>query len=179
MGFNIEDHEILGRKTAYKAPFFEVQELDMSLPNGNKATYYNVHHNGGAGVIPVMDDNKIVLIKQYRCAMEGTMYEIPSGKIEIGEDPMECAKREVQEETGYVADNITFLSKFYSLIGFCDEITYLYKATNIKKLEQNLDEDEFVDVHYFTIDEAMEMVKNGDIIDSKTIIAIQMIYNNM
>ncbi len=145
----------------------------VELPNKGYAKREIVEHRGGVGILAIEDGN-IILIKQYRKAVEDFLYEIPAGKLEINEDPLECAIRELMEETGYCPNKIEKLTEFYSTPGFTNEKICLFKATDLKQVERKLDEDEFIDVLKVSLKEAKEMIVNGQIVDAKTIVAILM-----
>jgi ADP-ribose pyrophosphatase len=143
------------------------------LPNGKETTWELIKHIGAAAVIPVDQDGKIIMVKQYRNASDSITLEIPAGTLdEKHEDPKECALRELEEETGHSCKHIEFLYKFYSSIGICDEIISIYVATELYETKQNLDEDEFVDIERYTLEELIDKIFKGDIIDNKTISAI-------
>lgn len=144
----------------------------VELPNKKYAKREIVEHKGAAAILAVDDDNKIILVRQYRKAVENFLYEVPAGKLEINEDPLNCASRELIEETGYCANKIEKITEFYTCPGFCNEKLYLYKATELKQVEHNRDDDEFIEIVKVSIEEAKEMVKQNKIIDAKTQIAI-------
>ena len=123
-------------------------------------------------MIPVDNDGKIIFVRQYRHSARREVLEIPAGTIENGEDPYECAIREIQEETSYKAGKMTFLLKMYSAIGFCSEVIHIYIAENLEKGEYNMDDDEFITNERYTLKESIELIHKGEICDSKTISAI-------
>ena len=131
-----------------------------------------VEHPGGVVILPFIDDETIILIEQWRYPIGKAIIELPAGKLEYGEDPFEAAKRELTEETGYVAGKWEDLGYIHTTPGFCDEKLYLYKASNLTYQGTNFDEFEIVESKITPLKEALEMVKNGDIIDSKTICAL-------
>jgi len=131
-----------------------------------------VEHPGGVVILPFVDNDNIILIKQWRYPVGKAIIELPAGKLEYGEDPFEAAKRELTEETGYVANDWEDLGYIYTTPGFCDEKIYLYKATNLTYKETNFDEFEIVESIVMPIDEALNMISSGEISDSKTICAI-------
>lgn len=143
----------------------------VELPNKKYAKREIVEHRGAVGILAI-DNNEIILIKQYRKAVEDYLYEIPAGKLEINEDPLNCANRELIEETGYCPNKIEKLTEFYTSPGFSNEKIYLYKATDLKQVGNNLDEDEFIEVIKISFDKAKELIKQNKIIDAKTIVAI-------
>ncbi|TCS84072.1 NUDIX hydrolase [Tepidibacillus fermentans] len=144
----------------------------VELPNGKHATREIVRHPGAVGILAVTKENRVLMVKQYRKPMNQFLYEIPAGKLEPGEDPKLCAIRELKEETGYVATNMTPFSKFYTSPGFADEFIHLFYAEGIEAGEATPDEDEFVELVELTLDESIEMIEKGKIVDAKTIISI-------
>ncbi len=149
-----------------------VSKDTVSLENGATAYREIVRHNGGAGVIALDAQNNIYLVRQYRYALGKELIEIPAGKLEKGEEPLLAAKRELTEETGVIAQEYKQLGKIVPTCGYCDEIIYIYAAKNLQQTQQNTDEDEFVSVFTVHIDEAVQMVMQGEIEDSKTVAAI-------
>jgi len=131
-----------------------------------------VEHPGGVVILPFLDDENIILIEQWRYPVGKAIIELPAGKLEYGEDPFEAAKRELTEETGYVADKWEDLGYIHTTPGFCDEKLYLYKASGLTYKETNFDEFEVVENRITPLNEALEMIKTGEIIDSKTICAL-------
>lgn len=144
----------------------------VSLPNGETAFREVIEHNGGACVVALDDKENILMVRQYRYAAEKTMWEIPAGKLEKGEDPMLCAARELEEEAGYTAKELIPLGYFYPTPAYCQEKIYMYYAKELTPTIQNLDEDEFLEVDAIPFAKAIEMVNNGEIIDGKTQLAI-------
>lgn len=118
------------------------------------------------------EEGNIILVRQYRNAADDYVLEIPAGGLEIGEDPKLCASRELEEETGYRANQVDFLFKFYSSIGITDEIISIYVARDLVKTQQNLDEDEYVTIERYKLEELIDMIYNGELMDNKTISAL-------
>jgi ADP-ribose pyrophosphatase len=131
-----------------------------------------IRHPGGAGALPLFADGRVALVSQYRHPARAELLEIPAGRIEPGEDPELCARREVEQETGFRPGRIERLSGFYSTPGFCEEILHVFLATDLTPTRQQLDHDEVVEVHFLQLEEAVRMVHQGEIVDSKTIIAL-------
>ena len=156
----------------YKGKVFTIKLRDVILENGQASKRELVCHNGGAAVLPLDNEGNLYLIKQYRAPFEQEILEIPAGKLEPKEDPFLAAKRELQEETGFTAKNYTNLGEFYPTVGFCDEIIYLYMATDLSLGNQSLDEDEFVTVEKMPFETVYQMCINGQIKDGKTLVAI-------
>lgn len=131
-----------------------------------------IEHNGAAAILAINDENKLILVRQFRKAAEDFLLELPAGKIENNEDPLLCAKRELKEETGYECESIEKICEFYTSPGFCTEKIHLYKASDLEETGISPDEDEFIELEYVDIEDAKQMIFNGNIIDSKTIIGI-------
>lgn len=157
----------------FKGRIITLQVDEVELPNGKTSNREIVKHPGAVAVIAVTKDNKIILVEQFRKALERSIIEIPAGKIEIGEAPEITALRELEEETGYTTDNLQYIQSFSTSPGFADEIIHLYFADNIVKMEQpvGLDEDEFVELLHVSLTEMEEMVKKQQIYDAKTAFA--------
>lgn len=162
----------ISSKTVYDGKIIKVNVDTVRLPNGNEGIREIVHHQGAVGVLAITPENKIVLVKQFRKALEQTILEIPAGKLEKNEQPIECAIRELKEETGYIASNITQIARFYTSPGFANELIYLYEARGLIKGEIALDFDEFVELEEFTLQEVMDLINDGKIIDAKTLVSI-------
>ncbi len=128
-----------------------------------------VEHNGGVTICCKPDQDSIVLIKQYRYSVDEVLYELPAGRIEIGEDKMAAAKRELTEETGYSAKNWRELARFYTAPGFCNEMLYMYEATDVSISQQYLDDDEEAEVIVMSLSDAWQLVVGGKIRDAKTV----------
>lgn len=158
----------------YDGKVIKLQVDDVTLPNGKTSKRELVKHPGAVAVIPITKDKKIVFVEQYRKPLERSLVEIPAGKLEEGESPEVTAVRELEEETGYTTDKLTYVTSFYTSPGFADELIYIYLTTDLEPLEEAVpgDEDEFVELVELTLDEAMEYVKNQRIHDAKTNYAI-------
>lgn len=165
--------KIVGEKPIYQGKRVNLFSQQVELPNGKIADWELVKHIGGAAILPVTDRGTILMVKQYRVSTDDVVLEIPAGVLDSRqEDPMDCAKRELEEETGYRSDNIKHLVHFYSSIGICNEVIHIYLARDLVKTAQNLDEDEFVEVYEYSLEQLMEMIQNGQIVDSKAITAL-------
>ena len=145
---------------------------DALLPNGQPCKREIIEHPGGACVVYV-EDGKILLVRQYRYAFEESLYEIPAGKLEKGEDPLLAAARELEEEGGVRAKELQLLYVSYPTPGYTNEKIYIYRAFGGEKVAAHLDEDEFLDAEYIPEEKVKDMLKNGEIRDAKTIIALQ------
>ncbi|HEM5582338.1 NUDIX hydrolase [Streptococcus suis] len=170
------EEKTIERTEIFKGHIFDVVVDDVALPNGGTGKRELIFHKGAVCVLAVTPEGKMILVKQYRKAIERTIYEIPAGKLELGEeDTLEDAALRELEETGYTSDKLTLLADFYSAIGFCNERIRLYLADNLIKVEnpRPMDEDEVIELHEVTLEEALNLVATGDICDAKTIMAIQ------
>lgn len=148
----------------------------VQLPNGVTVDLETIRHPGAAAVVPVKDDGTVVLIRQFRHAAGGFIYEIPAGKLASGEDPLHCASRELEEEVGYRASTFELLSSIFTAPGFADEVIHVYKATGLTKGRQHLDRDEVLDVIEMPLSEAITRIEDGSIRDGKTIVGLQAVY---
>ncbi len=150
--------------------------VDKLRQDGKEVLREVVEHNGGVVIICQPTPEEIVLIKQYRYSVDEVLYEFPAGRIEKGEEPLPAAKRELTEETGYIAQDWQELSRFYTAPGFCNEMLYMYTATNVRLDEKSLDEDEETDVVLLKLPEAWQLVTSGAVRDAKTVAGIGLIY---
>lgn len=145
---------------------------EVSLQNGQHATREYLGHPGAAGVLPFLDRRNIILVKQYRYAIGKYTFEIPAGKLDPNESPLDCINRELKEETGYTAKRIEKMLNFYPSTAFSNEVLHIFAAFGLVKGESRPDEDEFVSAEIFDFKKAVSMVKSGEIMDSKTVIAL-------
>jgi len=144
----------------------------VELQNQKYAKREIVEHKGASAMIAVNDKEELILVKQFRKAVENFLYEIPAGKINVSEEPIECAFRELKEETGYETKKITKIYEIYSTPGYSNEIIYLFKAEELIYTETNFDEDEDIEILAVSKEEAKKMLETGQILDGKTIIGI-------
>ncbi len=145
---------------------------EVELPTGKKSTRELIRHPGGVGVVAVDDQNHVLMVRQYRKPLEQTLLEIPAGKLEAGEDPKECAARELEEETGYCAKNFTYLDYFIPTPGYCDEKIHIYLAKDLYQGNIHPDEDEILNVERYPLEQLIDMIAAGDLKDGKTIIGL-------
>ena len=145
---------------------------EILLPDGTGSVREIIRHPGAVCVIPVTENGEAVFVNQFRYALGKVTLEVPAGKLEKGEDPAEAALRELSEETGYSAGNIIPIGELYTTPALIDEVIYMYLATDLREGEQHLDNGEFVNALKIPLAEAVEMVMNGEIRDSKTQICI-------
>lgn len=166
------DHLIekqLNSETIYEGKVITLTVQTVELPNGKEAKREVVLHPGAVTVLAITEDDKILLVNQFRKAPNRLLIETPAGKLEPGEDPLTSAKRELEEETGFQAGAWKHITSFYTSPGFADELIHCYVATDLVQAEQKLDEDEFLDVLRVTADEAQRMIADGQIADAKTV----------
>lgn len=141
----------------------------VELENGKTSIREVVHHNGGAGIVALNNKGEVALVRQFRYALGQELIEIPAGKIEEGEPSFKTAVRELEEETALLADNWQEFGSIIPTCGYCTEVIHLFLATGLHTGKQNLDEDEFVDVFWLPLEEAVQKVLDGEITDSKTV----------
>ncbi|MGF0033758.1 NUDIX domain-containing protein [Bariatricus sp. SGI.154] len=162
-----------GRELVYEGAILKVYKDHMEFANGNTADWDYIHHDGAAAVVPVLDDGRILMVSQYRNALERYTLEIPAGKLDDPNEPgLECSRRELEEETGYKSENLEWLITLRTTVAFCNEKIEIYVAKDLIPTHQHLDEDEYVDVKAYTLAELKEMIFTGKIEDSKTVAAI-------
>ena len=162
----------LSSEIIHQGRFLDVRRDDVRLPNGKTTTREWINHPGAACIVPILPDGQIVLIRQYRYPVLQEMIELPAGKLDPGESPEECAKRELEEEIGYKTSKLTYLTHIHPAIGFASEKMWLYLAEELVKTERNTDHDEFVELIPATVANAVSMVWERKITDVKTIIGI-------
>lgn len=166
----IEKEKLLERRAAYEGRMLHVYSDRVEI-GGRETTREVVLHPGACAILPVTEKKEILFVRQYRYAAEETLLEIPAGKIDPGEAPDVCAARELTEETGFRAERLRKLGAVFTTPGFCNEKIHLYLADRLVPAHQHLDTDEFLDVVKIPLDEALEMIRNGEISDAKTLSA--------
>lgn len=142
------------------------------LPDGRAASFEVVRHPGGAAVLPVLADGRILLIRQLRPAVGGRVLECPAGRLEPGEPPEVCARRELQEEVGLRPGRLEKLGEMFSSVGFCNERIHLFLARELEPAAQALEPDEFLEIHTFSLAEVLDLLDRGEIPDGKTALAL-------
>lgn len=166
------EEKTISTETIYDGKIIKVRREQVELPDGRRAERELVGHYGGVGVIAVDENNEVFMVSQYRIAAKSMMLEIPAGKLEYGENPLECGKRELIEETGYRAKEFTHLGEYYATPGYCEEKLNIYLARDLEFVGQNLDVGEFLNVKKYSLDELYKKVMKNEIYDAKTAIAI-------
>lgn len=169
------EEKTIKSETLYEGKIIHLQLDDVELPNGKTSKRELIKHPGAVAVIALKDDGKIIMVEQYRKALERSIVEIPAGKLEPGEEPEKTALRELEEETGYGAKSIKPLISFYTSPGFADELVHVFLVEDLYVLEDasEQDEDEFVELVEVTLEEAQQLLDNQRVYDAKTAYAIQ------
>lgn len=167
----------INRELVKKCHVFDLYADTIELPDGTKQQYDLVDHKGAAAVVPVTAEGKILMVKQYRNALDRFTLEIPAGGKNGADEPgIVCAARELEEETGYRSDHLEKLLSIKTTVAFCNELIDIYVATDLVRTEQHLDEGEYVDVFAYEIKDLVNMVYNGSIQDGKTVASIMTYY---
>lgn len=171
------EEKTLTERKGFDGKFIKASVYDVELSNGKKAIREVMHHPGGVVVVAQKDENTtkditILMVKQYRYPIKQVSLELPAGRLEIGENPDLAIKRELEEETGYIAKTWKSLGHIFTTPGICDEKLYLYYATDLEFKKQNPDEGEIIEFFEYKIDEVFAMIKSGEINDAKTICAL-------
>ena len=169
----MEEIKRIDRKLMYHGKVIDAYQDTMQMPNGNISIWDFVDHHGAAAVVPVLDDGRILMVRQHRPAIGRFTLELPAGKIDVvGESKRDCAARELEEETGYRAGELKLLITVDTTVAICNEEIEVYLATGLKKTRQQLDDDEDINLEAYTIDELVDMVREQKIRDSKTMAGI-------
>ena len=175
----IHREETIKSETIYEGKLITLRKETVTVKGGRTATRELVDHPDGAAVAAVTDDGELVMVKQFRKPIETTIWEVPAGKADPGEDPLEAARRELEEETGYRAERYEFLTAMYPSVGFMDEKLYIYLATGLTQGQTHPDEDEDLVIETMDLDLLHERVMAGEIEDAKTIIAVLMAWERV
>lgn len=162
----------LAQENKYNGRILDLARETHRMPDGREATFEIVQHPGGAAALPVLDDGRLMLIRQFRPAAEDFVLEIPAGRVETGENPGGCVARELEEEIGYQPGQLESLGFVYSSVGFCNEKIYLFIAQQLKPAQISHEPDEYIEPLILTLGEALERISSGEITDAKTQIAV-------
>lgn len=166
--------EQLKSTAIYEGRIVNLRLDDVKLPDNNKAKREIVEHAGGVAVIPYLTENKeVVMVRQFRNPIEKVLLELPAGLLEINEDPKSCARRELEEETGYRTGSLHQIGSFYTSPGFCDEEIHLYLAQDLSKYSQKTDGDEFIELVKMPLEKIKQKLYTPEISDAKTVIGLQ------
>lgn len=162
----------LKRQLRYQGTILKIYE-DTVLANGHEAHWDFIHHDGAAAVLPVTDDGKILMVRQYRNALDRETLEIPAGKLDAADEPkIQCAYRELEEETGYRTEHMEYLMSVNTTVAFCDEAIDIFVARDLIPSHQHLDEDEVIDVEAWELKDLLDLIYSGKMTDAKTVAAI-------
>lgn len=170
----------LGRDLVYKGAIIDFYKDTVLVPNGNVVKWDFIEHKGAAAVVPILPDGRLLLVRQYRNALDRYTLEIPAGGRNGVDEPfLDCAHRELEEETGYFTDktNLEFLLSIRTTVAFCNEQIEIYVARNLKKTQQHLDEDEFIQIKAYEMDDLLNKIYSGEMQDAKTVAAILACYS--
>ena len=168
-----EEFRRLNRELMYHGTIVDFYKDTIEVPNGNVVEWDFIGHKGAAAVLPVREDGKLLMVRQYRNALDRYTLEIPAGGLNGADEPTrDAAGRELEEETGYRSDDLEWLITIRTTVAFCNEKIDIYVAKNLIKSHQHLDEDEFINVEAYSVEELSRMILEGKIEDSKTISAI-------
>lgn len=174
----MEKYERIGRELIHKGAIIDYYQDTIKIPNGNIAKWDYIKHKGAAAVVAVKDDGKLLMVRQYRNALDRETLEIPAGGLNSVDEPTDiAAARELEEEAGYTAGQLELLISIRTTVAFCDEKIDVYLATDLKRSKQHLDEDEYLDVETYSIEELIQMVYDCKIQDGKTVAALLAYYN--
>ncbi|PLX92596.1 MAG: ADP-ribose pyrophosphatase [Desulfuromonas sp.] len=161
----------------FSGQIISVDVEEHELPNGRRGRFEIVRHNGGAAVLPILNDGRLVLIRQYRAAVGRTLVEIPAGRLEGNESPEACITRELAEEAGYRAGQLSPLGKMLSSPGFCDETIHLFVARQLTPIPPSPEEDEVIEPLLLSPTAARQLLQQGGIVDSKTQLALLLYFS--
>lgn len=164
--------EILKRQTMYQGRAFAVQQVDLHLPDGRTTTYDLVHHNDSITLVPLDEKGNIWFVRQYRLGAAGLLLELPAGVLENGEPPENGARREIREEIGMAAGQMTLLGDFYLAPGYADEHMFIFLASQLSHDPLDADDDEFLELEAIPASKALQMARSGEFRDAKTIAAL-------
>lgn len=162
----------ISSERVYAGRLLKIDRDRVELPNGGTTDLEMVRHPGAAAVVPFVTDDEVLLVRQFRYAAQGFIYEVPAGTLNGGEAPEACAAREVQEEAGHRAGRFEHLASIYTTPGFTDEVIHLYIARDLTPVQQNLDHDEVLTVERMRFTEAIAMIRDGRLVDAKSICAL-------
>ena len=162
----------LNRELKYQGTILKIYQ-DTVLANGHEVHWDFIHHDGAAAVLPVADDGTILMVRQYRNALNRETLEIPAGKLDAPDEPkIECAYRELEEETGFRTEKLEYLISVNTTVAFCDEAIDIFVARNLIPSHQHLDEDEVIEVEPWELKDLLDLIYSGKITDGKTVAAI-------
>ena len=168
----IFEEKTLKSEMVYRGKVLNLRRDEVMTVSGKPSIREIVEHGGGVALVAVTDKGKVIMERQFRKPLERVVLEIPAGKLEDGEDPLSAAGREREEETGYRAEKIEYLTKYYPSVGYCQEALYMYLCTGLTKGQTDLDEDEAIDIYEYSFEELYDMIDRGELEDGKTMAAL-------
>ncbi|MCW9097265.1 MAG: NUDIX hydrolase [Ignavibacteriaceae bacterium] len=172
------NYRILKSEVVFSGKVFNTKVDQIEYTSGNLSVREVAEHPGGAVVVPVTDDGKIIMVTQHRFPVDKVLLELPAGKLGKSENPLHCAVRELEEETGYKSDNVIEIGSIYTTPGYSTEKLWIYLAKNLKPGNHNREEGEFgMEVFKFTLEEIEDKIYSGEIVDGKTICGIYLAKN--
>lgn len=172
------NYKILKSQIAFKGKVFDLKVDEIEYLSGNKGIREVALHPGGAVAVALTETGRILLVRQFRYPFQRFLYELPAGKLDAGEEPEKCARRELEEETGYTANRFIKLGSINTTPGFCTEVLHIFLATGLKEGSHNREEGEYgMEIHEFPVDEVEDMIISGTITDAKTISGIYFLKN--
>jgi len=166
-------------KEIYRGRIFNFVTEALTLPNGRDTEMAFIRHPGSTAVVPLLDDHTVVMELQYRHPAGEYLLEIPAGTLASGESPLDCARRELKEETGFEAEEWVKLGKIHIIPAYSDEVIHVYVAKGLTPSKQNLDDDEIIEVVNYPLKQALQMVDEGRITDALTVLSLQMAWNRL
>ncbi|GAP22285.1 NUDIX hydrolase [Leptolinea tardivitalis] len=161
--------EWLNEEEIFRGRAFAVKKVKVRLPDGRETTYDYIKHSGAVTIVPVDDQNRILFVNQYRMGVKGMLMELPAGTLEEGEDPAICAAREIREETGFAAKEVTKLGEFFLAPGYSSEFMHVFLMTGLYPAPLKQDDDEFLEVEAISVEKVWEMIHSNQIHDGKTL----------
>ncbi len=166
------NEKTIAQQSIYKGKIIDVELLTVTLPDGKQATRDIVRHPGASAVVALNENGEMFMVRQFRKPLEAVSLEIPAGKLDRGEDPLDCARRELKEETGLSAESLIHVVSVHSTPGFSDEVLHIYAATHLSEGDSCADEDEFISSEKYTVQQLLYMILEGKITDAKSIIGV-------
>jgi len=171
--------EVLKSETVYKGKIFNILKEEVQLPDGRKGIFDIIEHNSSVAILPVDNNQMVWLVRQYRYPIKKTLLEIPAGVMEEGEDPAYCAQRELREEIGMGAGKLELLGRFYLARGYSTEYMYIFMASSLFESHAKPDDDEFIHIEKYPINEILRMARNDEFEDAKTLAALFLGYSRL
>jgi len=163
---------VLGHRNVYDGKVLSLHVDDVEEPGGVRAMREVVRHHGSVAMLAVSADDRVVLVRQYRYAVDEALWELPAGRLDSGETPEQGARRELLEEVGLEAETVERIALFYTTPGFCDELMHVFRATGLRQVPPQPEDDERIEPRWFDLDEALSMIERGEIKEGKTLVAL-------